>query len=102
MVRLASADHCTARGRRRCLDSRSYNPVSSRNAAGRSEDGAQDLGLNVERPVDQRVVIEVNLAIAVEIAVEPAGAVLVEAGVDAAVVVEVDLAVEVGVAVVGV
>src|SRR5688572_18900563 len=57
--------------------------------------------LRVECEIDQRIVIEVDRTIAVEIPVEPAaGASAVEAAVDAAVVVEVHLPVEVGVAVV--
>jgi len=54
--------------------------------------------LRIERKINQRVIVEVDHAVVIEVAVEPSGAIVVEAGVDARVVVEVDQAVEVGVA----
>src|SRR5947209_8226975 len=56
--------------------------------------------LAVECGINQRVVIEINFAAQIKVAVEPVGAARIESAVDAGVIVKVDLAVEIGVAVV--
>ena len=55
--------------------------------------------MGVERQVDQAVIIKVDDAVVVEIAVEPVGAAVVDAGVGARVVIEVYDAVQIRVAI---
>src|SRR5688572_1111564 len=64
-------------------------------------DAEDDQALGVERLVDQRVVVEVDDVVVVEVAVEPPGASVVEAAVGAGVVVEVHGAVQIGITVEG-
>src|SRR4051794_40323421 len=56
--------------------------------------------LRVESQVDQDVIVEVDLSVAVEVSIHPSGSMVVEAVVRADVIVEVDATVEVGLAVV--
>src|SRR5688572_31496133 len=52
----------------------------------------------VEREIDQRIIIEIDRATVIEIAVQPAGPIVEESGVDATVIIEVYRAAEIGVA----
>src|SRR5688500_17398660 len=90
--------HRRQRGRMILRPSRNGNPPSASRYNG-SASAERPCLLRIERQVDQRVVVEVDDVVVVEVAVGPAGARGAEAEVGARVVVEVDRAVQVRVAV---